>query len=254
MKPRDAFSVWAPADSTWSPWAKPVLFTALDTVTEWAPPISPLAAEQAAPLAAFRDKTALVLDLPAAAALELSLQLTQLQFRPVPVLNTTFGPDAVLPMQTPVELLRRGASLLEQTHLAPNAPPAFVLDSGRQPTTVPAAPGKYDNRWVVFPQDFPSAQFLRRQGIERVLLIQSHGGTPRDDLAHVLLRWQEDGLAILLLVVSQPPARPLKVNRPPRYRSFWYRLLTAMGLKRNSAGGFGSAIPTVTASHSSGFG
>jgi hypothetical protein len=52
---------------------------------------------------------------------------------------------------------------------------------------------------VVFPQDFPSANFLFRHQISRVLLFQ-HGGRaqPQSDLAHVLLRWQEARMEVFL--------------------------------------------------------
>ena len=43
---------------------------------------------------------------------------------------------------------------------ATHAPPAFLLDSDRMKAPAPD-PGRFDNRWLVFPQDFPSAAFLR---------------------------------------------------------------------------------------------
>jgi hypothetical protein len=100
----------------------------------------------------------------------------------------------------------------------------------------------FDNRWVVLPQDFPSGTFLKANGIDRVLLLHDRDGQPREDLAHVLLRWQEAGVAI---AAARPggAAAELRVARPSRFRAAWYALLVTFGLRPNSAGGFGSIIP-----------
>jgi hypothetical protein len=78
---------------------------------------------------------------------------------------------------------------------------------------------------------------------------------PREDLAHTLLRWQQGGIAILSKRLKNsddadddaPPA-PTEVKRPSMFRAAWYRALTQMGLRRSSAGGFGSYIPEMTGS------
>ncbi|MBZ0136891.1 MAG: hypothetical protein K8I27_11005 [Planctomycetes bacterium] len=44
----------------------------------------------------------------------------------------------------------------------------------------------------------------------------------------------------------------IRVNKPSMFKLGWYRFLAAMGLKRNSTGGFGGRIPEP--SQSSGFG
>ena len=138
-----------------------------------------------------------------------------------------------------------GAETLQRCDLADDAPPAFLLDSRRQPPQMDALPGRFDNRWMVFPQDFPSANFLRARHISKVLLIQSDAQRqPQEDLAHVLRRWQEAGLELSVATpdtVATP--QPLTVNRPSRFRSLWYGALAVMGLRRNSAGGFGSVVP-----------
>jgi hypothetical protein len=105
-------------------------------------------------------------------------------------------------------------------------------------------PGDYDNRWVVVPQDFPSASKLLSHGIDAVVLWQRNPGQPAADLAHVLRRWQDAGIAIFVEHGDLPsPPEPLTVQKPPRYRSVLHRLFVMMGLRRNSAGGFGSVIP-----------
>src|SRR5438045_2558006 len=74
--------------------------------------------------------------------------------------------------------------------------PARWVASARLPGTRPADKGTFDNRWMVFPQDFPSARFLVGQGIRHALLVQKDRAEPQDDLAHSLLRWQEGGIKV----------------------------------------------------------
>jgi hypothetical protein len=180
------------------------------------------------------------------------LVLAEAGFRPVPLFNGARGPaslniggTAVIDNDAILVWLLRGVETLQRCQLPDDAPPAFLLDSRRQPPAFNASPGRFDNRWMVFPQDFPSASFLRSQGISRVLLIQTDiERQPPEDLAHVLRRWQEAGLelSVATLETAARP-QPLQVHRPSRFRSLWYVALAVLGLRRNSAGGFGSIVP-----------
>jgi len=111
------------------------------------------------------------------------------------------------------------------------------------------AEGKvFDNRWMTFPQDFPSGSFLRNRGICTVVFVHDKFQTqPPEDLAHVLLRWQEDGIAIQSKSARFGEA-PVSINvvRPFRFRAAWYRALAALGLRRNDAGGFGGYPPDAS--------
>jgi len=104
-------------------------------------------------------------------------------------------------------------------------------------------------RWMVFPQDFPSANFLVAHGIRQALLVQKDRAEPQDDLAHSLLRWQEGGIKVLpkKLDDNSPPSE-ITVKRPSKYKATWYRALAQLGLRRNGAGGFGSYFAEVSAS------
>jgi hypothetical protein len=125
-----------------------------------------------------------------------------------------------------------------------DAPPAFLLDSRRMSPAQPVRPGMFDNRWKVFPQDFPAGHFLQSHRIGRILLIQRHSGQPQEDLAHVLRRWQDAGLAIQQKDVTNAlPPRDITVGRPAWYRAMWYRVLAMLGLQRGRPGGFGGIIP-----------
>jgi hypothetical protein len=86
----------------------------------------------------------------------------------------------------------------------------------------------------------PSASYLADAGIKQIVLVSDK---IRDDLSHILCRYQDAGIAILRApdVMTAPMA--VTVTKPPFYRSFLYRLQAYSGLRRNSVGGFGAIVP-----------
>ncbi len=242
MTKEEIFNAWAPEGAEWSDWAKPALFAQWpDTVTppatmpEWAEP-NYLWLPQSS------GRTAVVVDLPAVESVRTGVAFARRGYRPVPLFNTSYGPSAVIEIAPLVLELGRAARLLQPIAVGPKAPPVFLLDANRMQPPVPPSPGKFDNRWVVFPQDFPSATFLRSRGVADVLLIHA-GGRVQEDLAHVLLRWQQGGLRMVSASPSDTSTRELTVTPPSWFRRAWYRAITAARLRRNNAGGFGAVIP-----------
>lgn len=244
MTNEECYEIWAPRDAVWSPWAKPTLFAYLQRVatagqatagwetldTGWAP--EP------------RRGAAIVVELPGVEAVKAGLALARLGYRPVPLFNATVGANPVLNVEPLGDALLEGAEVLRGLALPPDAPPAFLLDARRLVPDVPLIPGKYDNRWIVLPQDLPSGTFLLARGLRDVLLAQRGEGEPRQDLAHVLLRWQQAGLRLQAVDVNAGGRRrDLAVRPPGLFRIAWYRLLALSGLRRNDSGGFGGEIP-----------
>jgi hypothetical protein len=257
------FEIWAPEESVWSRWAKPALFTA---------PLATFPTDTAIPMPVHSTEprpesfnqgpldpwTAFLVDMPGERSVEIGMALARTGYRPVPLFNTAFHQFAIVPVYPILKRLRDSAEELQGLAIPPDAPPAFLLDSKRLDPSTSPAPGKFDNRWIVFPQDFPSANFLLSQNIRRVVLLQ--GGLLQDkpafDLAHVLLRWQQGGVEIY----TQDPdgnmsPRPIQVEKPSGFRSLFHRALSLVGMRRSSAGGFGSVIPVPSQSSGrSGFG
>ena len=245
MTKEELYDAWAPEGVEWSAWTKPVLFAQWpDTVT---PPMR--SAEWAEPsylwLPQSSGRTVVVVDLPAVESVHTGIALARRGYRPVPLFNTTHGPSPIIETVPLMIELGRGAGELKTISLAAQAPPVFLLDANRMQPGMPPSPGKFDNRWVVFPQDFPSATFLRSHGVAEVLLIHAGGGV-QEDLAHVLLRWQQAGLRIFAAAPADSSPRDITVSKPSWFRRAWYRAITAARLRRNNAGGFGAVIPVAT--------
>ena len=246
MTGEQIFDIWTPATSRWAVWAKPVLFT-------------DLSAWEGAPAQHFSGETlnvdwvkdiapdsTLIVDLPGAQSLLYALALAKAGYQPVPLFNCCASRSAeeVLPTLELRAELARGASDLQAISLAPEARPAFILDANRLVGKGIPNPGMFDNRWMAFPQDFPSGNFLRESGINNIVLIQAHSVSPQEDLRQVFLRWQEAGLQILSKSIDDSLSPdPIKVTPTPKYRWFFMRALAMTGFRHNSAAGFGSVIP-----------
>jgi len=247
MTKEEIYAIWAPSDSIWSRWAKPVLFAHVDSplsfasVVEseldmtWAPPVG--------------EQAALVIDLPGAEGVFAGLTLAKAGYRPVPLYNALplpFGHSSTSQSAEAVDVwpivaaLRTGAEQLASRSLSTNAPPAFLLDSCRRAGYI--GPSDFDNRSVSFTTDFPSANFLAAQGIRRIVLIQNDLNLPQEDLAHTLLRWQDGGfqIEVFRIGISEKP-QLIKVPRPSWYGVMFQKALISLGLRRSVFGGFGQS-------------
>src|SRR5262245_23429349 len=245
MPIQDAFTIWAPEDALWTEWAKPVAFM---TATTEAATLAPLAVPVPAipRLPESGTESAIVVDLPGEDAVMMGLTLAARGFRPVPLFNGTIGPNAVIDVGQITRALGAGAVLLREMVIKPDARPAFLLDSRRSEEIGADEPGRYDNRWVVLPQDFPSAVFLGSRGIREVVLIQREESRPAEDLAHVLYRWQKAGIRMRTIDLATGRTDDLRVQRPSFFRAAWYVAIALLGLRRSNVGGFGSTVPEQT--------
>ncbi|HZW05789.1 MAG TPA: hypothetical protein VFF65_01595, partial [Phycisphaerales bacterium] len=247
MQPQQCYDAWAPAHARWSPWAKPVLFvTSPARIAVTAPPPQLPHSPSPVRLPAADGRGALVIDLPGAQSVAWAVSAARAGYQPVPLYNTTIPPRAgVLDLRALVDALYTGAAQLASIHNPAEAPPAFILDAERlgiPNVTRAPTPGDYDNRWIVFPQDFPSARLLRAHGIESVTVIIPEARAPRHDLLHTLRALHAGGLAVRFLPLNGAAfEHPLRASFFQRIAE-WFKL-RASGLHRNSAGGFGGTVP-----------
>jgi len=236
MTPEETYAVWAPDDSRWSAWAKPVLFTALARVT----PLAEMALPETLPWAPPAGRGAVVVDLPGAAAVLAGLALARQGYRPVPLFNGCLASAMIVDVMPLAAALLAGTEVLRGLSLPREAPPAFLLDSKRREGQCAVKPGLFDNRWAVVPQDMPSGTHLRAAGIEAVIV---HCDRVAEDLTHILCRYQQAGLRLERVAEGATAAEPLAVSAPRRFHSLLYRFAVLARFRRNSAGGFGAVIP-----------
>jgi hypothetical protein len=271
VTPEDIYHAWAPPQSPWSPWAKPVVFAHMTTPPnpyvlppdQLSDPVS--ASFDIALIPSADGTTALVIDMPSATGATLALRLANERgYRPVPLYNAVPAPfhadtlsmhtnaGFAIDMHDLLEVLRAWADELAALHLPPEAPPAFILDARRRGAGWSPMPGHFDNRSVSLPTDFPSATFLQSCGVRSALLIQPAGlGQPQPDLAHTLRRWQDGKIDLSLYEIDapQPFVRPMEVPKPSWFCHVWHNVLVRAGLRRNAMGGFGGFLPVPSSSH-----
>jgi hypothetical protein len=185
-------------------------------------------------------------------AVRAGLALAERGYRPVPMFNGTSGPAEVVPVKPIEDALGAGSARLKTMSLPADARAAFLLDADRGQPIGGGEPGRYDNRWVVLAQDFPSGTTLLSRGITDVTVLRLRAPSPDHDLAVVLKRWSDAGLRVRgVAIESRAVEDPLVLTVPSNMRALWYGALALMGLHRSSVGGFGAVIPERT--QSSGF-
>lgn len=235
----EIYKVWAPDGADWTEFAKPVLFADMRKRLYYD---LELTVPQLSWMSELSFSTMIIVDLPNVRGVEESLALARLGYRPIPLYNGVKGPKECYTVAVDVndlELsLQCGAETLKTINIKSNAPPVFMLDQRRMKDNA-KMPGSYDNRWCVFPQDMPSAFYLIKKGIKKIIV---RSDSYQNDLLHILYRYQEAGIKIFRCgndgIVKEAAAA-----KPSRFKSFFYRLSVTMGLKRNAAGGFGGEIP-----------
>jgi len=237
LSQQETYEIWAPADSRWSVWAKPILFAHAPTQ------VSPMVSLEAPDVSAYSyaRETAVIVDLPGAASALVGMALAELGYQPVPLYNSARAPGAIINMGAIADVLVAGAERVRRAPKRTDAMPAFLMNADRlDHPNAALMPGRYDNRWVLAPQDMPSATFLTEAGVKKVLLVAAGVA---NDVAHVLYRYQEAGLELLHAKDVSANGSALTVTKPGQYKSHWYRLGVFAGLRRNAAGGFGAIVP-----------
>lgn len=253
MTTEAAYRAWAPPSSPWSPWVKPITFAqhSLPPHVRQRPEPQWLPSLDWVPRSS--DGVALVLDLPGAHAVRSGIDLLKLGYHPVPLFNATDGPNPVLDLAPIERALFEGVDDIAAVTFHDRTPPAFLLDSRRLSGKRPG-PGRYDNRWIVFPQDFPSSAMLQAHGINAVLVVRQDHRPPESDLRQVLLRWHKAGIQLLGKQLGSPKrAAPLPVPWAPMSALALFFAGMTLGLRRNSAGGFGSIVPMPNSGGSGGY-
>ena len=230
------YKIWAPDDAEWTAWAKPVLFANMLFPRGPAPqvpdvPYGPIERD-------FR--TMVIVDLPGKKSVEESLAFAKKGYRPVPLYNGTMGSGKMLVDVGKIKAaLFYGTDMLKSLAFSPDSPPVFMLDANRM--TGSRQPGLYDNRWCVFPQDMPSAQYLRSKEIDKIIVRTAY--TIQADLERILCEYQKNGIALYAIREESKSPKAFTAKKQSFAEELAYRFRVVLGLRRNATGGFGGKIP-----------
>ena len=264
MNKEEAYSVWAPDACVWCKWVKPVLFAYLTESTPALGDAEPEGLGKSIPAAS--PETGLVIDLDGPRGVFFGMRLARKGYRPVPLYNACPQPHLPASPQRPahegsrvleeglhpqryepvvdvaplVSALGSSTEELRRLDLPGYAPPAFLLDARRRGEGKKASVGMFDNRSVIFPSDFPSAEFLKSRGITRMVVFLE-AGAPQFDLAAVLREWQAAGIDIRSQIagLTWDPS-PLALPKPSWLQKAWFWLRAHLDVRKNPSGGYGA--------------
>jgi len=186
------------------------------------------------------------------------MTLAQFGYRPIPLFNASPTPceptslglaetstcKSLIEMRPVMDAIVAATPSLVSMSFPDEAPPAFILDS-RRLTSVPHTQHEkvFDNRWMVFPEDFPAASQLRLHGINRILLVQQNRLDPQEDLVRVLIRLQQTGFEIHAIdLTSVEPPKRIVVKSHSVLKMAWFRALRILKLMRGESKTFLSLL------------
>lgn len=245
MNSEEFYKVWADPTSPWSDWVAPALFTRLHRDGEILPAAT---VSKPAWVSSLSPGTALVIDLPGADSVKVAMMFAESGYRPIPLFNASPAPyesaglglvemspcKCAIEMQSVMDAIATATPSLVSMSFPEGAPPAFILDS-RRLSNLPRTEYKefFDNRWMVFPEDFPAASYLRAHGIDKVILVQENRLEPQEDLARVLIRLQQSGIEThAARFTSDEPPRRIVVKKPSILKTARFRALRLLKLMR----------------------
>ena len=195
MNGKEIYKIYAPESVKWTEWVRPVPFVAIDSnnrhlVDNWVN-------RKIVFIDNYENNTAIFIDLPGKESIELGISLAQIGYRPIPVFNGT-NPQknitSILDNSHLESALINGAIKLKNINLAPNANPVFLLDSYRT-NRYREKESIFDNSWDIYNQDVPTADYLKANGIDKIILVSND---VQHDLKKIFLKFQENGIKFYL--------------------------------------------------------
>ena len=194
MTGRDIFKIWAPTESKWSPWVRPVPFVTIED-SKQKTCICNFVIPKVYYIDELKPDTAVILDLPEYESIPEGLALAKLGYRPVPLYNGTEGQEgamAIVDTNNIICALVWGASELNRIDIPDDAPPVFLLDSNRM-HRYKMDISVFDNSWDLYDQDIPSPEFFLKNGIDKIII---RGDSIHEDLERILIKFQNKGFNI----------------------------------------------------------
>nr|MBQ8252156.1 hypothetical protein [Lachnospiraceae bacterium] len=211
MTDKEIYQIWAPYGKKWTDWVRPVPFVGIREhsgkyhFSNLTVPVPALEERET-------EGTAVIVDLPGVESVLEGIALARIGFRPVPVFNGTMeqpGARATVDNQAVGVGLVWGATLLSDMEIEEEAPPAFLMDCNRL-NRFKMEDSLFDNSWDIYPQDIPSAEYLIKNGIDRIVIIANRLSK---DLAKILYGFQKKGIRICITEGYEKP-RIIKIRTP----------------------------------------
>ena len=203
MTGRDIFKIWAPTNSKWTNWVRPVPFVGIDynfnnyEVGDFSIPNCYF-------LKKLSTNTAIIVDLPGNESIKEGLAIAKLGFIPIPIYNgtdTQEGARATVDNQAIKTGLIEGATELKNMKINKDAPPVFLLDSNRT-NRYKMDISIFDNSWDIYAQDMPSAEYFKSNNIYKIIIVADF---IQNDLKKILYTYQTKGIQILFTQGYEEP-------------------------------------------------
>ena len=217
MNDKDIFKLWAPLNTKWVDWVRPVPFIGISTIQQ-----TNIPHKYEIPTINYIDKTvkdtAYIMDLPGYESIVEGMGLAELGFRPIPLYNGTIPqPKAMALVDNSgiQEVLIWGTSVLEKLNIPSDALPVFLLDSNRL-LRFKMQLSIFDNSWDIYDQDIPSCEYFRINGISKIVV---RADKINRDLAKILYKFQRKGITIYLCNGYDKP-KEYHIKKPPRKDKF----------------------------------
>jgi len=214
MRGKDIYKIWAPIESKWTDWVRPVPFVAIDDSCEVNRTVD-FALPDTYYIDVAERSTAIILDLPGCDSIREGLALAKLGFRPIPLFNGTneqSGAMALVDNHLIISALIWGTSDLMKMDLPQNAPPVFLVDSNRT-HRFKMNVSVFDNSWDLYEQDMPSGEYFISNGINRIIV---RSQLIQKDLARILYKLQKRGIEILFTNGYEEP-KVIRIKKPRGY-------------------------------------
>lgn len=194
MTGKEVYQIWAPTGKKWGDWVRPVPFAGMKEYSKMYN-----FSNLTIPVIDFIDDkftdAAIIVDLPGVQSVQEGVALAYAGYRPIPIFNGTIeqqGARATVDNQSVGVALIWGAAKLAGIELEDDALPAFLLDSNRM-NRFKMEISLFDNSWDVYPQDVPSAEYLIKNGINKIIII---GESVYKDLKKILYEYQKKHIQI----------------------------------------------------------
>lgn len=211
MTGKEIYKIWAPVGARWIDWVRPVPFIAINDNLKLNEFVN-FTIPSIKYINEVDKNTAIFVDMPGYESVKEGIALAKLGYRPIPLYNGTNeqeGSISTTSNNAIENFLIVGSKELEKIKLENDAPPAFLLDSNRM-IRFKMNVSVFDNSWDIYDQDIPSADYLLKNEISKIIIV---GSKIKKDLKIILYKFQKKGIQILYTDGFETP-KIVKIKKP----------------------------------------